>query len=63
MALSKPFIESISWPSLADHDQQVVPSGGLLRADLTPKPAFDEFIRTRQELLGAARSAARGSSA
>lgn len=63
VALSKPFIESVSWPSLADHETQVVPSGGLLRADLTPKPAFDEFARIRQDVLGAARTASRGPSA
>lgn len=49
MAAGKPFVESIAWCALAD-----APNGGdhcgLLRADLTPKPAFHEFLAVREAL-------------
>jgi hypothetical protein len=50
IALSKPFVETASWHTLADHRGQIVPHGGLLRADLTPKAAYERFVKTRTEI-------------
>jgi len=56
IAMSKPFVESITWRDLADRpDRRAIPHGGLLRADLAPKPAFKVLTGFRSELLGATR--------
>jgi len=56
IALSKPFVESVTWRDLADRPgQSVIPAGGLLHADLTPKRAFKVLKDFRNELLGSAR--------
>lgn len=49
IALSKPFVETVSWRTLAD-DPDGTGSSGLLRADLSPKPACKELLALRQEL-------------
>ncbi len=51
LALSKPMVESVTWRKLSDHDGHHLPFGGLLRADMTPKPAFEELTAMRKELL------------
>jgi hypothetical protein len=51
LALSKPMVESVTWRKLSDHADHHVPFGGLLRADMSPKPAFDELTAMRQDLL------------
>ncbi len=58
VALSKPFVETVSWQSLADHSRQEVPHGGLLRADLAPKAAYRQLLTLRSELLGTPQKAA-----
>ncbi|MBI4580130.1 MAG: endo-1,4-beta-xylanase [Planctomycetes bacterium] len=58
IALSKPFVETVSWQSLADHSRQEVPHGGLLRADLAPKAAYRQLLTLRSELLGTPQKAA-----
>lgn len=55
IALSKPFVDSVSWHELADHPTQLMPHGGLMRSDLVPKAAYNELVRIRAELLGASR--------
>lgn len=55
VALSKPFVEAVSWHSLADHGKQIVPHGGLLRQDLTPKAAYDQLISIRSDVHAAGR--------
>jgi hypothetical protein len=56
VALSKPFVETVSWhalvddPPAADAKQQPPRSGGVLRADLTPKPAYQELLALRQTI-------------
>src|SRR5262249_54656787 len=40
VAFSKPFIESITWKDLADRPTGLVPTGGLVNADLTPKSGY-----------------------
>lgn len=49
VAMSKPFIESISWRDLSDAGQHFMPYGGLLRQDFTPKPSF-EALQTYMKL-------------
>jgi hypothetical protein len=63
VALSKPFVETIAWHGLADHGGQVVPHGGLLQADLTPKAAYDRLVSTRAEILATGRKDSREPSA
>lgn len=53
VALSKPFVETVAWRSLTDGPRQIIPSGGLMRADYAIKPALREFVRLRQQLTGA----------
>jgi len=52
VALSKPFIESISWDSLTDHPGQPVPHGGLLNPEQKPKKAFETWETRRRERIG-----------
>lgn len=63
VALSKPFVETVSWHTLADHSSQTVPHGGLLRPDLTPKAAYDQLAKVRSEIRGSGRGGKRGSAA
>jgi GH35 family endo-1,4-beta-xylanase len=56
IALSKPFVESITWADLADRPETgILPTGGLLSADLHPKLAFKVLKQYRAELLNAVR--------
>lgn len=57
IALSKPFVESITWLDLADRPNNPggVTTGGLLHADLTPKPAFKILKDIRAEIRRAIR--------
>jgi hypothetical protein len=50
IALSKPFVESVSWRDLADVPGHFLPYGGLLRGDLSPKPAYEALLEVRTEL-------------
>ncbi len=43
LALSKPFVESVSWSSFYDYGNQPVPHGGLLRSDAAPKQAYHDM--------------------
>ncbi len=52
VALSKPFVESISWHGLIDNGEAPLPSGGLLHTSLKPKAAYERFVKTRSEILG-----------
>jgi hypothetical protein len=51
IALSKPYVETVCIHTLADGPDNVIASGGLLRADLTPKPAFTRLVELRKRLL------------
>ena len=46
IALSKPFVETVTWQALADHPDASV-GGGVLRADLSLKPAYEEVLALR----------------
>ena len=63
IALSKPFVESISWRCLSDHQRQTVPNGGLLRSDLAPKPAYKLMTDLRANVHGKNKSAGRSAPA
>jgi hypothetical protein len=54
-ALSKPFVDSVAWHHLADHPNRVVPFGGLLRHDGSPKQSYTQWMKTRSEILGLGR--------
>ena len=51
IALSKPFVETVSWRNLADGAGLALPGGGLVKTDLTRKPAYDELLALRAEIL------------
>lgn len=56
VALSKPFVESVTWRDLADHPgDELSGAGGLLRADLTPKAALGVLKQFRGSLSRDAR--------
>ena len=46
--MSKPFIESVSWSDVVDHEQSLVPAGGLMTPDLQMKTAFKHFAALRK---------------
>jgi len=48
IALSKPFVESVAWDSLADMGQSL-PGGGLLDEMLQPKPVFERLHKMRDQ--------------
>ncbi|MFO0973806.1 MAG: endo-1,4-beta-xylanase [Phycisphaerae bacterium] len=52
IAFSKPFVETIAWRDLSDSQGRIIPTGGLLHADLTPKPAFESLLDFRRSILG-----------
>jgi hypothetical protein len=56
VALSKPFVESVSWHCLTDTTDQLIPHGGLLSADLTPKKAYERLVDMRSEIHSVSRS-------
>ncbi len=51
IVLSKPFMEAICWSDLVDEDNSAIPSGGLLTADLNPKPSFQTWTAMRRAVL------------
>ena len=59
VALSKPFVESITWRDLADREPGpgVIPSGGLLNGDLSPKLSYKVLKEFRSELQATHRKA------
>ncbi|MCH7813406.1 MAG: endo-1,4-beta-xylanase [Planctomycetes bacterium] len=52
IALSKSFVDSVTWCDLADAGGHYLPHGGLLRRDLTPKPAYQQLANIRKEIRG-----------
>jgi hypothetical protein len=49
LAMSKPFVESVCWSSLADI-RQVLPGGGLFDESLKPKPVFQKLQSLREKI-------------
>ncbi|MBI1827189.1 MAG: endo-1,4-beta-xylanase [Planctomycetes bacterium] len=52
IALSKVFVESVSWNAISDQSGRGVPMGGLLRSDLAPKSAYKDLLSFREEIFG-----------
>ena len=50
ISLSKPFVETICWRDLADHQPYQVPHGGLCRDTMEPKLAYRELRNFRTNL-------------
>jgi len=51
IALSKPFVDTVCWRTLADKPRGGGPEFGLLGADLTNKPAFEELVALRKGIV------------
>jgi len=51
IALSKPLLETIVWEDLFDGLPHVVPNGGMIRADGTLKPVYQELSEVRRQLV------------
>jgi len=58
VALARPFVETLIWEDLCDSLPHTVPNGGILRADGSPKPIWDELLSVRKEIIGARNNAA-----
>ena len=57
IALSKPYVETVTWQDLADRgDEGVLQFGGILNARLEPKPAFERMCRLKNEMVKPPRS-------
>lgn len=50
VALSKPYVDTVCVRDLIDHPDAAVPGGALLKADQTPKAAFNSMIELRKRL-------------
>jgi hypothetical protein len=56
VALSKPFVESVTWRDLADRpSNNLIPFGGLLHEDLGAKPGYKVLKDLRAELASTTR--------
>ena len=53
IALSKPFVESVSWHALLDRTGNDSPLSGLVADDLQPKTAFRRLVALRRNLAAA----------
>ncbi|MCP3903760.1 MAG: hypothetical protein GY715_09010 [Planctomycetes bacterium] len=49
-AMSKPFVESIFWTDLFDHEEALLPGSGLISADGQGKPALSRLVGARRRL-------------
>jgi hypothetical protein len=50
VALSKPYIDSVAWLNLADHEDCELPHGGLAGPDFKAKGAFHRLIELRRNV-------------
>ncbi len=50
ICLSKPYVETVCIQPLIDSDDNIIAQGGLLREDLTPKPALAALANVRKRL-------------
>ncbi len=51
IALSKPFVETITWQDLADREDNLGGVGGLLHKNLSPKQSFNALRRLKEEWI------------
>jgi len=59
MALSKPFVETVFWADLYDHDEADLPASGLIDPAGRPRPVLHKLVQLRHRLrkpLGKLRS-------
>jgi len=55
--MSKELVDGITWFDFTDRGQnqdiaeRFIPHGGLLRKDLSPKPAFQQIVKLKQQLI------------
>ncbi len=50
IALSKPFVETLVWTDLYDHQRAGLPGGGLVSETGHPKPVLEKLVSTRRRL-------------
>jgi hypothetical protein len=51
IALSKPFVESVSWEQMMDHPEAELPLSGLIDEQLKPKSALRRLALLRRSTL------------
>ena len=51
IVLSKPYVETICFQPLTDSEENIIATGGLLRADQTAKPALERLVQLRDRLI------------
>lgn len=54
IVISKPYVESITWNDLVDHQEMELPLSGLIGEDMAPKNTFRRLVNFRRNLLGIA---------
>lgn len=59
VALSKPFVETITWQDLIDREDRLLQNGGLFHKDMLPKPAFETLCQLKKELVRQGRSSSK----
>ncbi len=52
IAVSKPFVESVSWADLTDHSDATLPTGGLVSGDLKPKRSLRSLVSFKGSFNG-----------
>ena len=60
IAISKPYVQAISWRDFSDQQAHEVPHGGLLRKDMHPKIAYQRLMALKQEIWPQAAGAEEG---
>ena len=55
IALSKPFVDTVTWQDLADNPQGILLSGGLMTQDLQPKASLLRLQQLKAQLVRATR--------
>ena len=50
IALSKPFVETITWQDLVDRKEGILQNGGLLKHDFTSKIAYKKLRQLKSKL-------------
>ncbi len=51
IALSKPYVETVTWQDFADCEDGILMSGGLVNSDLTPKAVYETFGGLKKNLV------------
>lgn len=51
IALSKPYVETVCLQCLADDVNDIITTGGIVRADHSPKPVFNQLLDMRRRFL------------